>query len=75
MKTVKPKRTYLFILAILSWPFFFLSNLYATAYIEIDSAIYNAGSIREDKVKKIEHSFRIRNIGNSDLIIEKVKPG
>ena len=48
---------------------------YAAPIIEVDTQNVNVGSIREGKVKRIRHVFKIFNKGDEPLIISKVKAG
>ena len=48
---------------------------YAAPIIEVDTQNVNVGSIREGKVKKIKHVFKIFNKGDDPLLISKVKAG
>lgn len=50
-------------------------SLLAAPIIEVDSPNVNLGSIREGKIKKIRHTFKIKNTGDKPLIIHRVKPG
>lgn len=43
--------------------------------IQVDSADYDAGVIREGSAKRISHVFRITNTGDEPLIVEKVRTG
>lgn len=53
----------------------FPAALFASPMIAIDSADFNVGNVREGEAKSIKHTFVMKNIGDSTLVIEKVKPG
>ncbi len=55
---------------------FVLANLvFAGPTIKIDTPNVDIGSIREGEVKRVRHVFTVRNTGDKDLIINRVKPG
>lgn len=51
------------------------SLVYAAPIIQCDSPNVDIGSIREGEIKRIRHIFKIKNIGDEPLIINRVKPG
>jgi hypothetical protein len=55
--------------------FLSFTAIVADPIIECDTPTVNAGSIRENEVKRIRHVFTIKNTGDKPLKIEQVKPG
>lgn len=53
----------------------FAACTYAAPIIEVDTQRVDMGSIREGKVKRVRHVFKIFNKGDEPLIISKVKAG
>ena len=47
----------------------------AAPIIEINSPSVDIGKIREGETKKVRHIFVVRNKGDENLIISKVKAG
>jgi len=54
---------------------FLHSKTVAAPIIEIDSPSIDVGTIREGGISKIRHVFIIKNRGDENLIINKVKAG
>jgi hypothetical protein len=50
-------------------------SLLAGPMISVDSADFDAGVIREGQAKSLKHVFKIKNTGDSVLLIQQVKPG
>ncbi len=51
------------------------TSLGASPKIEIDSADFSLGTITENEEQSITHVFKIKNSGDSMLVISKVRPG
>ena len=51
------------------------SGLLASPMISVDNADVNIGTIIEGKQKMVEHVFKIKNTGDSVLVIKQVRPG
>ena len=43
--------------------------------ISVDSADFDIGTIHEGQFKSIKHTFKVKNTGDSVLVIQSVKPG
>lgn len=43
--------------------------------ISIDSIDFDVGSLHEGQFKSVKHSFKVKNTGDSVLVIQSVKPG
>ena len=69
------KNSILISLITLSYLTIFPLNTLAAPIIELDTQNVNLGSIREGKVKRVRHTFKIFNKGDKPLIINKVKAG
>jgi hypothetical protein len=41
----------------------------------IDSPDFDAGAIRENTVSSVKHVFKVKNTGDSVLVIKEIKPG
>lgn len=41
----------------------------------IDTPDFDAGSIRENSVPSVKHVFKVKNTGDSVLVIKEIKPG
>jgi hypothetical protein len=48
---------------------------FSSPEISVDSANFDLGVIRTGKVVSAKHAFKIKNTGDSVLIIKQVKPG
>jgi hypothetical protein len=53
----------------------FFAVAFAAPKLQVDTADYDAGTIREGSIDKLRHTFVIRNTGDEPLRIEQVKPG
>lgn len=51
------------------------ASLLASPMISIDTADFNAGTIREGEVKAVKHVYKVKNTGDSVLQIKNVRPG
>jgi hypothetical protein len=49
--------------------------LFASPMISVDTVDANMGIIYEGKVTSIKHIFKVKNTGDSVLVIQSVKPG
>lgn len=49
--------------------------LFSAPAISVDSVNFDIGTIHEGEMKSVKHTFKVKNTGDSVLIIEKVKPG
>jgi hypothetical protein len=54
---------------------FSASVLHASPMITADTADWTKGMIREGELKVLKHTFKIKNTGDSVLVIQSVKPG
>lgn len=45
------------------------------AMISVDSADFSIGTVHEGNVGFVKHTFKIKNTGDSALVIKQVKPG
>ncbi len=50
-------------------------SAFSAPQIEVDSADFDVGSIKEGAKEKVSHTFIVRNTGDEPLKIEKVRPG
>jgi hypothetical protein len=48
---------------------------FSSPAISVDSANFDLGLIRGGKVQSVKHAFKIKNTGDSVLVIKQVKPG
>jgi hypothetical protein len=53
----------------------FAGALLAAPQISVDEPNYDAGTIVEGEKKKVTHVFTVKNTGDSDLVIKKVRAG
>jgi len=49
--------------------------LISAPMISIDNENYDAGIIHEGEMSSLKHTFKVKNTGDSTLIIKHVKPG
>ena len=47
----------------------------ASPMISVDSADYNFGTVIEGQMSSLKHVFKVKNTGDSVLVIQTVKPG
>ena len=47
----------------------------AAPMISVDSVNFDIGTIREGEMKVVKHTFKVKNTGDSALVIQQVKPG
>ncbi|MBD3315501.1 MAG: DUF1573 domain-containing protein [Chitinivibrionales bacterium] len=47
----------------------------AAPAIEVDSAKFDIGKIKEGTKEKVTHTFKLKNTGNDTVTIKSVKPG
>lgn len=43
--------------------------------VSVDSTEFSVGTIEEGQMSSVTHSFRIKNVGDAPLTLERVKPG
>lgn len=48
---------------------------FSSPEISVDSSNYDLGIIRAGKTPSAKHAFKIKNTGDSVLVIKQVKPG
>jgi hypothetical protein len=48
---------------------------FSSPQISVDSANFDLGNVRSGKVGSVKHVFKIKNTGDSVLVIKQVKPG
>lgn len=48
---------------------------FGAAQISVDSASFDAGVIYDGQMSAVTHAFKVKNIGDSVLRIQQVKPG
>jgi hypothetical protein len=48
---------------------------FSSPAISVDSANFDLGMIHSGKVQSVKHAFKIKNTGDSVLVIKQVKPG
>ena len=51
------------------------SMAFAGPKISVDAKEFDVGTIREGSMSSITHEFRIKNTGDSVLVIHEVRPG
>jgi hypothetical protein len=51
------------------------TELAASPKIEVDTPDVNVGLLQEGKQKLAEHVFKVKNTGDSVLVIKQVRPG
>jgi hypothetical protein len=51
------------------------SMLPAAPRVEVDNETFDFGKVREGSKRKVTHAFKLKNTGDENLVIEKVKPG
>ncbi len=51
------------------------SSLWAAPMMTVDTVDHNLGTIREGSKASVSHSFKIKNTGDSVLVIRDVRPG
>jgi hypothetical protein len=52
-----------------------LSMAFAGPKIEVTETEFNAGELKEGTVSAVTHEFKVKNIGDSVVIIRDVRPG
>ena len=51
------------------------SSLWSSPMISVDTTDYDLGVIREGTRASVSHAFKIKNTGDSVLVIKDVRPG